>query len=451
MEIIDAIDLVLLPFFILFFFLCVRQIAKANYTDLQLRKYYVNGYLMRVAGVVGYSLLIKYYYGYGDSYNFYYGGEFIKQALLSGKISLLNFFEPAATFADKIPVEEGYNYANGMMHLDSNLVPMKIFSLLSIVCFGNFLLMSLVTALFSFLGAWQLFKVGNKILQGQHTRLWAWAALYSPSICMWGSGLMKESICIGCLGFLVSIIYGILTTGKVKLTHLAAILGLGLVIYQVKNYIIILGLLCLLLSVIFYMFRKVHNVFFRFIIIGFLLVISVGIFALFDFTSVINNTSQDTLQQLAEFKSTYEKIQEFDETSRAGISMTLDYSVGGLLLKSPLLVLGCLFRPFIFEATKLIIFFSSLESTLLLIVVLKLLFNNRKVSFFGSIFSNSYVSFCFLFTIFFAGVVGLTTFNVGTLVRYKVIFLPFCYFMLVYIYAKIAAKPKPQPIKPSLE
>ncbi|MEI7736988.1 MAG: hypothetical protein WCI49_16075, partial [Ferruginibacter sp.] len=57
--------------------------------------------------------------------------------------------------------------------------------------------------------------------------------------------------------------------------------------------------------------------------------------------------------------------------------------------------------------------------------------------FFGIVFSNSFYLFSFLVSILFALVIGFTTFNFGSIVRYKIILLPFYYFMLVGIYTKL--------------
>jgi len=58
-----------------------------------------------------------------------------------------------------------------------------------------------------------------------------------------------------------------------------------------------------------------------------------------------------------------------------------------------------------------------------------------KVGFFKSfkiIFSDPVLIFCFVFSILFAGIVGMTTTNFGALVRYKIPCLAF-YLMMIFI------------------
>ena len=122
----------------------------------------------------------------------------------------------------------------------------------------------------------------------------------------------------------------------------------------------------------------------------------------------------------------------------------LDGSFNNLILKSPLVIFTCLFRPFLWESKKLIILFTSLESTLLLLSTLFVMIRMGIIHFFLVIFRKPYLLFCFSISIIFALVIGFTTFNFGTMIRYKIIFLPFYYFLLVHLYSTyIASKKQP--------
>jgi hypothetical protein len=61
-----------------------------------------------------------------------------------------------------------------------------------------------------------------------------------------------------------------------------------------------------------------------------------------------------------------------------------------------------------------------------------------KLKFFGffrELFSNPFVLVSFIISIFFALVIGFTTYNFGTMARYKIILLPFYFFTLVSLYS----------------
>ena len=115
---------------------------------------------------------------------------------------------------------------------------------------------------------------------------------------------------------------------------------------------------------------------------------------------------------------------------------TISTSVPDIILASPVAIFTTLFRPFIWETRKPIMLFSALESLVLLIATLYVLFKCRIFKFFYYIFGDPYLFFCFVFTMILGIIIGFSTFNFGTLVRYRLPILPFYFFMLLYIYTK---------------
>ena len=79
-DIITPYDFLLLPVYLLIFYLVVRKKSK-KYEKIGLRKYFILAFWFRMVGAIGYSLLIQYYYGYGDSFGFYIGGNVISDMI----------------------------------------------------------------------------------------------------------------------------------------------------------------------------------------------------------------------------------------------------------------------------------------------------------------------------------------------------------------------------------
>jgi hypothetical protein len=73
--------------------------------------------------------------------------------------------------------------------------------------------------------------------------------------------------------------------------------------------------------------------------------------------------------------------------------------------------------------------FSALENTFLLLMFLRVFFKNG-LQFFPRIFGNPVLVLSFVFSIFFAFALGITTANFGALVRYKIPAIPFFLSML---------------------
>ena len=92
-----------------------------------------------------------------------------------------------------------------------------------------------------------------------------------------------------------------------------------------------------------------------------------------------------------------------------------------------------LFRPYLWEARKLIIIPSAIESLLTLLLTIYVIFKAR-LSIIRIILTNENVQLCLMFSIAFAFAVGLASYNFGALARYKTPLLPFYFTALVIIW-----------------
>ena len=123
----------------------------------------------------------------------------------------------------------------------------------------------------------------------------------------------------------------------------------------------------------------------------------------------------------------------------AGSSYNLgDFSptIGGMLSKFPLAVNVTLFRPYLWEAKKIIVLLSSLEAILFLFITLKVLFAVGFLKVWATINKDPTIQFCLIFSLVFAFAVGISSYNFGALSRYKIPCLPFYALAMVLIYYK---------------
>jgi len=105
-----------------------------------------------------------------------------------------------------------------------------------------------------------------------------------------------------------------------------------------------------------------------------------------------------------------------------------------MLTKFPLAVNVTLFRPYIWESGKVLVFFNALESLALLLLTLKVLSVVGLKQSLSTIRSNPTIQFALLFSIVFAFAVGISSFNFGALSRYKIPCIPFYALSMVLIY-----------------
>jgi hypothetical protein len=441
MQIITTLDFLLLPLYLAIFYFFIRKRAE-TYIEPEIRKFFFAAFFLRMFGSVAYSLLVQYYYGYGDTFTYYKGSSFIHDQLAQNLNNIKYFFVSSAEFQQWYNAEVGDMSLSGYLGIASSSAVMKISAILSFVAFNKFMIISLFFGLFSFAGQWKLFLVFNDFNQKKNQSLLAYAVLYSPSIWFWGSGLMKDSICLGAMGFILSILYKNIIRKEFSFREWLVLPLLIYLIFVIKSYIIMILLASICVVVFVRYILQVKNIFVRIVVIS-LFLIGCGLFIAFaDFSSEINELVEESYSQVKNYQQNYQNLQSEDENSKAGFELgSFDPSLSSMLSKSPGVIFSCLFRPFLWESKKIIILFNSLESTLILLVTIFLLFKTRFVGFFKIVFTNHLILFAFVISLLFALIIGFTTFNFGTMARYKIIFLPFYYFMLAAIYSQLTIRP----------
>lgn len=439
-QIITIYDYLLLPFYLFIFFLVVRKKAQ-KYNGTSLKKFFYLAFLLHMLGAIFLSLLLQYYYGYGDSFGYYTGGDVLRKMISKDFSSIKYFFSSgeemyaaaqATGFGDITPIT---------MNGDANAVIMKISTLLSYISFNCFLPISLFFGFFSFIGSWKLFYVLQKLNGERHVNLLGIATIVTPSLWFWGSALLKEPICIGALGIAVYILYKSIYKTGFKLKNILLLLLMFYIITIVKSYITALFVASVLLVFVWRFFGTIKNIILKTIaILFFLFFVTVAALSI-DVAGTLQQIVISSYSQIESYKNNYEAVQEDYEDSRAGFSIgDINPTLGSLILKSPKVIVSCLFRPFLWESRKIIILFAAFETFFVLIATLFVLFKTRIFGFFYYCFNDPVRLFCFIFSILFALVIGYTTFNFGTMARYKIIFLPFYFFLLINIYTVSSAK-----------
>lgn len=107
----------------------------------------------------------------------------------------------------------------------------------------------------------------------------------------------------------------------------------------------------------------------------------------------------------------------------------------GMLKKFPQAVVVTLFRPFPWEAGKIIMAFSALEALAFSYFTLRVIFKSGMQAI-KQITKDPTLMFCLIFTLIFAFAVGISSYNFGSLSRYKIPCMPFYAALLVVLLQK---------------
>ena len=440
MQYITTVDFLLFALYLFFLYFIINIIAR-KYNGTALRKYFIVAFFLHMGGSFLYAMTIQFYYGYGDSFGFYKGSNFIRDFIKDGANPFNIFFFSSEKFLNpqNMLVTAGLTLPTGISS-NANFTIMKISAALSYICFNSYLVISLFFGLFSFAGLWKLFNTFNNILEKKGEKLLAFAILFTPSIWFWGSGLIKDSVCLGLIGFIIYFFHQLFIVKKFSVPYIITLVIMLYFLYILKSYIASLLILSATLGYIILILKKSRQNILKFAL-AILIIAVVNIVLYIKMASFIESLVQESKDQIEVFKGVYEQVELDDGNNLAGFKgSNFDLSVSSFIARSPLAMFSTIFRPFLWESKKPIILLSAMESSLMLIGFFYVLFKSGVGRFFYLLISEPYILFAFMFTLLLAAVVGFTTFNFGTLVRYRLPILPFYFFMLIAIYTKARIK-----------
>jgi hypothetical protein len=103
----------------------------------------------------------------------------------------------------------------------------------------------------------------------------------------------------------------------------------------------------------------------------------------------------------------------------------------GMLQAAPAAINVSLFRPYLWEVRNPLMLISALESTFILVFTIIILL--RGFGRLSSALTSYNVVFCLVFALIFSFAAGISTFNFGTLTRYRIVALPFYVVALVLL------------------
>ncbi|WP_345074819.1 hypothetical protein [Hymenobacter fastidiosus] len=374
------------------------------------------------------GIVYQFYYGGGDTYNYYAHTKIVYQAfsdspMLGLKLVMANGEFDAATIK--------YTSQMYWYKASTEYFVVRVASLCGFLCFNTYSVIALMFALLSFSGMWAMFITFVRIAPIAYKKL-AFSVFFLPSVFFWGSGLMKDSLCIGALGWVFYAFYH-LTIEKRNLTIAAAMGALGVyVLVSTKVYILLSFMPPALLWTFNENNQRIRSAALRALLKPVFLVLGLAA----GYLGATNLTAGDEKYDVEKIGERTKVNQQYlTSGTENGSSYNIgsfDGSLSALATVAPQAVVVSLFRPFPWEARSAIMILSALESMLMLYLTVSLFYKTGVLKTFRLIISKPILTFCFIFVIIFAIGVGTNSGNFGTLVRYKIPLMPF-YLAALYI------------------
>ncbi|NJN28194.1 MAG: hypothetical protein HC819_20600 [Cyclobacteriaceae bacterium] len=393
-------------------------------TDRVNVRYFIPGLTAKIVGALAVGFIYQFYYGRGDTFTYFHlGSKYVWEAFKDSPALAFKLI-----FAGSEYTNDTFQYASKIYTYgdSSSYFVVRIAGLFDILTLHTYSATAVLFALVCFGGMWAMFKVFYQLFPAQHLGM-AIAILFVPSVFFWGSGLLKDTITIGALGWATYCIYSIFILRRSIVLCSIILLISFYTIYTVKIYILLCFLPAAILWIMYTKMHQVRNVVLKVMIAPFLLTLT-GVLGYFSIVKVGEDNPRYNVENIASTAKVTAEWLHYVSEMQGGSAYTLgdyDYSPVGMVKKFPRAVWVSLYRPYLWEVHNVVMLLSALESLALLLFTGYVFF---KVGFgraIALITSSPILIFCFLFSIIFAFAVGISTYNFGSLVRYKIPLYPF--------------------------
>lgn len=401
-------------------------------TDENTRKYFMPALWVRFAAAILVGVLYQFYYGGGDTFAYHtHGSSHIFDAFLDSPVKGIKLL-----FASGEYISGTYEYARKIWFFrdPNSYFVIKLAALFDLFTLSTYSSTALFFATFSFSGLWALYQVFYKQYKKLHFKL-ALAILFIPSVVFWGSGILKDTLTLGAIGWLTWFFYQIFIKGEVRVLYIIGIGTMLAVLYAVKIYIVLSFIPALLIWGIAKYFKRIKSLLLKTLVMP--VIAAMGIVMIYFLSiSVAKENPKYSIDQISKTA----QITAYDIGFYTGRSAGSGYDLGvldgtwqSMIKLAPAAINVSLFRPYIWEVSNPLMGLAALEAILVLFFTLYIFFR-RGVAGSFKFMTNQNILFCLTFALIFAFAVGISTYNFGTLMRYKIPLMPFYLSGLAILY-----------------
>jgi len=382
-------------------------------------KWFIVGLSAKLIGGIGFALFSIYYYKGGDTFVFFNAAKGLNEYFFTDFGRAVEVF---FTFAEELNLVE-YSFApryNYILRAEDVLSIVKITSLINFITFNSYLVSSIIFAFISFLGLWFAFSNLCK-LYPKSAKYMLIAFLLIPTALLWSSGILKDTVTQGCIGWLLYAFSNLfIFKRKIRFSIIIILVG-SFTLFLLKPYILYILFPCLFIWVQSNFKNMIKGSFIRFILRPVLFVLLIG-FAVFLFQNISAGAGKYNVNNIQKTLIGFQSWHEYLANNRDQSGYTLgevEFTPLGILKKAPAALNVTFFRPYLWQARNIPTLLGAIEGLVLFFYFSYLLISLR-LTLFRVIIKNKEVLFMMLFAVIFGVVVGISSYNYGALSRYKI-------------------------------
>lgn len=384
-----------------------------------LKKYFLPAFLLKLTAGILLGIFYQVYFGGGDAQLFQTQSDFVTEYAKVSPASYIRLLLTRKFESETLRTSMIYVWYSNSYFM------VMLLSFLNFFTGGNIYLNGLYFSVFCFWGLWQLVNVLIR-LYPQLLFPAIIAFLFFPSVVFWSSGISKETIYLGSLGWLIAVVLRLAyqLSNRIWLDFLSVIVA-GYLLWKIKFYFaaLVFALLFGYGLVIYFnhRFGKLKKTKTKVMLFCILALVGALIVANWSEVFKLDYFAAQLIKSNAVLtdRSVGKPFIFFPD---------LEPTLAGFLWYSPAAVFHTFLRPFIWESNSLFYFVAALENIFIVLLLVLTLFNLVRspltVISLGAIVILIYV-------LVLAALLGLSTPNIGSLNRYRTAILPFLVFLLL--------------------
>lgn len=289
-------------------------------------------------------------------------------------------------------------------------------------------------AMFSLTGKIAIYRVFRANLDPSLRLGAAIATLFVPSFIFWSAGMLKEAVALTGLGWVLFGLDRWIREGR-TISGWAVIAAGSVPILLIKPYILFPFVLAG--GAWYYWARSLKMGRVRIRPAHFAVAAAIGCGGIVLLGHYFPEYGVDS------FSTRTAELQRLGRVVHGGsnfeLSSEIPTTLFGQFAYAPAALLSALFRPFLLEVHNLLMLANSVETTLITLLFLRLVFTRSLRDIRRQIAQQPFLVFCVVFVVMFGIAVGLASSNLGTLSRYRAPLLPFFVVLLLILSRPIGA------------
>jgi hypothetical protein len=425
-------DLIVTPILLILVYFGA-YLVRPYLTDNINKIYFFPALTARIIGALAVGFIYQFYYDGGDTFAFHtHGSRHIWEAMMESPVDGLRLLFSNGEYGPGL-----WNVSEKIWYWkDANsFFVIRIAAIFDILTFSSYSGTAVLFAVVAFAGSWLLFSTFYKESPDFHKGI-AISVFFIPTVIFWGSGIFKDSLTLAALGVATYCGYMVLIRKKYSAKYMIILLVACWVIYSLKIYILISFFPAILIWWFTQNIRSIRPFALRLVVTPFMVLVTLTS-CYFVVSMVTENDLRYNIYKLAETAkiTAYDIRYGWGARGGEGSGYTLgelDGTWQSMILLAPKAVNVSLFRPYLWEVKNPLMLLSALEGLMLLVFTLYIIITIRSRLFFY--LQKPGILFCLFFSLMFSFAVGISTFNFGSLSRYKIPMMPYYLLALVMIY-----------------